>query len=47
MRCHGERLPVRGSAFGDASGSGPSALSLDDPRSSSNDRIGFRSAFVE
>lgn len=47
MRCHGERLPVRGSAFYFTSNSGPSALSLADPRSNSNDVIGFRSAFVE
>lgn len=33
MRCHGERLPFRGSAFGTASDSGPSALILDSPRS--------------
>ena len=40
-------LPIRGSAFFSTSGSGPSALSLNGPRSNSNDHIGFRSAFVE
>ena len=43
----GEYLPVRGSAFGAASGSGPSALRLDDPRSFSGGAVGFRSAFYE
>ncbi len=47
MRCHGERLPIRGSAFHNTSDSGPSALSLAYPRSSSGAGIGFRSAFVE
>ena len=47
MRCHGERLPIRGSAFSNASYSGPSALGLNDPRSNSYDGVGFRSAFVE
>lgn len=37
-------LPIRGSAFGNASSSGPSALVLDVPRSGSNGDIGFRSA---
>ena len=40
-------LPLRGSAFDNTSHSGPSALRLNDPRSFSNDNIGFRSAFVE
>ncbi|MDD3488790.1 MAG: SUMF1/EgtB/PvdO family nonheme iron enzyme [Paludibacter sp.] len=43
----GERLAVRGSSFGNASSSGPSALYLDDVRSISNDDVGFRSAFYE
>lgn len=43
----GESLPIRGSAFSNASTSGPSALYLIDPRSFSNDSIGFRSAFYE
>ena len=43
----GEYLPLRGSAFNDASYSGPSALGLDIPRSSSYGSIGFRSAFYE
>lgn len=47
MRNHGERLPIRGSAFGNASYSGASALSLGGPRSDSIDGIGFRSAFYE
>lgn len=47
MRCHGERLPIRGSAFSDTSNSGPSALVLNSPRSGSSDDFGFRSAFVE
>ena len=47
MRNHGERLPLRGSAFGNASNSGPSALSLNDVRSRSYGNVGFRSAFCE
>lgn len=43
----GEYMPIRGSAFSDTSGSGPSALLLDFPRSYSNAFIGFRSAFYE
>lgn len=43
----GEYMPIRGSAFYDASYSGPSALSLDSPRSGSDAHIGFRSAFYE
>lgn len=43
----GEYLPVRGSAFGNTSNSGPSALHLMHPRSNSSDSIGFRSAFYE
>lgn len=43
----GEYLPFRGSAFGAASRSGPSALYLNDPRSSSDGGVGFRSAFYE
>ena len=37
-------LPIRGSAFHRTSDSGPSALSLNNPRSYSNGGIGFRSA---
>ena len=37
-------LPIRGSAFNNTSNSGPSALNLNNPRSNSNDNIGFRSA---
>lgn len=37
-------LPFRGSPFFITSLSGPSALGLDNPRSHSNDNIGFRSA---
>ena len=40
-------LPIRGSAFNNTSNSGPSALSLDNPRSDSVVDIGFRSAFYE
>ena len=40
-------LPIRGSAFSNASDSGPSALHLIYPRSDSNAGVGFRSAFVE
>ena len=47
VRNHGERLPLRGSAFYDASNSGASALSLRNPRSHSSISIGFRSAFYE
>ncbi len=43
----GEWLPIRGSAFGFASFSGPSTLYLNRPRSDSGDNIGFRSAFYE
>ena len=43
----GERLPLRGSAFYGTTYSGPSALSLRDPRSNSGVSIGFRSAFCE
>lgn len=47
VRNEGERLPIRGSAFHDTSGSGASALYLFYPRSHSYDSIGFRSAFCE
>lgn len=47
INTEGERLPLRGSAFYRASGSGPSALGLDNPRSSSGGSVGFRSAFYE
>lgn len=43
----GEYLPIRGSAFSHTSHSGPSALSLYNVRSHSNDHVGFRSAFYE
>ena len=43
----GEYLPIRGSAFNGTSGSGPSALNLNNPRSSSHVHFGFRSAFYE
>lgn len=43
----GEWLPIRGSAFYAASSSGPSALSLNAPRSRSYGAVGFRSAFYE
>ena len=43
----GEYMPVRGSAFSNASDSGPSALGLSNARSVSNDAFGFRSAFYE
>ena len=46
-RNNGERLPIRGSGFIGASHSGPSALSLLNARSGSNDGVGFRSAFCE
>lgn len=47
MRNHGERLPIRGSAFYTTSYSGASALHLANPRSFSVVDIGFRSAFYE
>ncbi len=47
VRNHGERLPIRGSAFHDPSHSGASALFLSSPRSHSDGGIGFRSAFYE
>ena len=37
-------LPFRGSAFNNASNSGPSALDLNNPRSCSDGDVGFRSA---
>ncbi len=43
----GEYMPFRGSSFGNTSYSGPSALRLNNPRSNSNDNVGFRSAFYE
>ena len=43
----GEYMPLRGSAFSNASDSGPSALDLGCVRSHSNGYIGFRSAFYE
>ena len=43
----GEYMPFRGSAFNATSDSGPSALVLADPRSSSYGNVGFRSAFYE
>lgn len=47
MRNHGERLPIRGSAFDPTSYSGASALGLGDVRSYSGNSVGFRSAFYE
>lgn len=47
VRNHGERLPVRGSAFDNSSSSGPSALFLAFVRSLSSVGVGFRSAFCE
>lgn len=46
-RNNGERLPFRGSSFVTLSGSGPSALLLNDVRSISSVSVGFRSAFYE
>lgn len=46
-RVHGERLPIRGSAFNATSHSGPSALRLNHVRSNSDVHVGFRSAFCE
>lgn len=46
-RNNGERLPLRGSSFGNTSSGGVAALSLGDPRSSSHYYVAFRSAFVE
>lgn len=46
-RNNGERLPIRGSAFGNTSHSGPSALRLFRVRSHSSVGVGFRSAFCE
>ncbi len=43
----GEWLPFRGSGFGNTSNSGASAIRLNDPRSNSYGRVGFRSAFYE
>lgn len=46
-RNNGERLPIRGSSFRNASHSGPSALDLSIARSYSYVSVGFRSAFCE
>ena len=46
-RNDGERLPFRGSSFGDASLAGASAVVLNRPRSYVNVDIGFRSAYAE
>lgn len=46
-RNNGERLPLRGSGFANASFSGPSALFLHYARSFSYVSVGFRSAFCE
>lgn len=46
-RNNGERLPIRGSGFYYTSSGGPSALSLSNARSGSNDNVSFRSAYVE
>lgn len=46
-RNNGERLPLRGSSFDYASGSGPSALCLYRVRSDSVADVGFRSAFCD
>lgn len=46
-RNNGERLPFRGSGFGNLSDSGPSALDLNYVRSFSYVSVGFRSAFYE
>ncbi len=43
----GERVPVRGSYFGSASGGGVGALDLRGPRSGSGYHVGFRSAYDE
>ncbi len=43
----GERLPFRGSGFGDASHGGAAALSLGYARSLGHGSVSFRSAFVE
>ncbi|WP_198589131.1 SUMF1/EgtB/PvdO family nonheme iron enzyme [Mycobacteroides abscessus] len=45
-RNNGERLPLRGGRWSDGSPAGVFALLLINPRSSSTDHIGFRSAFV-
>ena len=47
MRNAGERLPIRGGAWGDAAAAGLSALSLSNERSGSHSSIGFRPAFCE
>jgi len=46
-RNNGERLPFRGSSFGDISDGGVAALNLAYARSLSNRHVSFRSAFVE
>lgn len=46
-RNNGERLPLRGSGFGSASGGGVAAVSLNNPRSYGSYDVAFRSAFVE
>ena len=42
----GERLPLRGGSWGNASNAGVFAAYLNDPRSNSRASIGFRAAFV-
>ena len=46
-RNNGERLPLRGSDFGNTSYGGVAALDLDDARSLVNNDVSFRSAFYE
>mgnify|MGYP002742154995 CR=1 FL=1 len=46
-RNNGERLPFRGSGFGNTSNGGAGALALNNPRSYVNGNVSFRSAFVE
>lgn len=46
-RNNGERLPLRGSGFNNASVGGAGALNLYHPRSSVHNSVSFRSAFVE
>ena len=46
-RNHGERLPLRGSSFGNTSYGGASALYLNNPRAYSGSIISLRSAYYE
>lgn len=47
LNTEGERLPFRGSSFGDTSNGGVASLGLGNPRTDSYYLIGFRSAYAK